>query len=202
MAIEDIAVVFYSGTTPAVSGKTLNSYNSGLTAGELDADLDGYDTGASTGVSFDLGTSRTVSTNGRNAGATTLISETNREGAYDSSASNTCTDTFTVPSTVTAVDVVVYLCTTFADQTDMDVDVNGSTQTAFDSSNNTTGSVLTFSGIAPNGSNQIDIQITDNESSLDFIFINGYGLQNFVEAADPYVQPLEQKIYRKSGRFL
>lgn len=189
MAIEDVVVCFYSNTAPSVSGKTINAYNSGLTAGTLDSDLSGYDTGAATGISFDLASSRTISTNGRLAGADTLTQEVNRQGAYhDGGANNSAniTDYFTVPATVSSVDVEVYLCTPFTLQDNLDVVINGTTAaTNFDSTNNTTGATVTLTGVVPDGSDRINIYIDDDDTSGNdgrYIFVNGYRLYNIVES--------------------
>lgn len=175
---EDVVVCFYNSTAPSVSGKTINAYNSGLTAGQLDADLSGYDTGAASGISFDLGTNRVADNSGRLAGADTLTQEVNRQGCYHNQGGSGAnfTDVFTLPASVSQADVEVYLCTTYAQQGDIDVTINGTAAaTAFDSTANTTGATVTLAGVTPDGSNQINILVEEPDQ---FLFVNGYRLYN------------------------
>lgn len=185
MAIENVVVNFYSSTPATVSGKTINNFNSGLSAGLLDSDLAGYDTGAATGISFSLGSSRTPDASGRSAGADTLTQQINAQGAYHYGAiPSSLTDTFVVPETVTECDVIVQLCTTYSWQDDIDVSVNGSTPQTIDSSGNTTGAVLQFTAVTPGSGGEIEILIA-NAASEPYIFVNGYRLANVVEGEPP-----------------
>lgn len=207
MAIEDIAICFYNGTAPSVSGKTINAYNSGLTSGTLDSDLSGYDTGAATGVSLALSASLTADNNGRlepdPPGAGSLDPEINRQGAYsdkNTQAANDFDFTLTFPSTVTSVDVEVFLCTPYVGQTSIDVDVNGSTSSGWDSTNNTTGSTITFTGIVPNGSDQVIIN-TFNTTSNRYVFHNGFYISNIVESGGGGATPIPPRKQKLGSQF-
>jgi len=188
MAIENIAVNFHGGTAASVSGKTINNYQ-GISAGEFDADLSGYDTGAATGVSGSSVRALTASTSGRATSSplTDLSTAINTQGSYSQDSVNNPannTVTYTFPSSVTAVDVDVYLCTTISQQDNLDITVNGSTQSAHSSSGNTTGTFLSFSGVVPDGSDQIVILVENNSGgNNDFIIHNGHYLSNIVESS-------------------
>lgn len=178
--MENIAVGFYNSTAPVVSGKTINAFNAGLNAGVLDSDLSGYDTGVATGVSFTLGSARSPDNNGRLAGATTLIQELNRQLAYASSL-GPHTDYFTVPAGVTSCDVIVHACVSVYSNQVLTVNVNGAEVTGWDSIANTSGAVMTFTNVVPDGSNRINITFTDTDTTLPYVGINAYQLINIVE---------------------
>ena len=206
MAIEDIVVDFHNGTPAAISGKTVNGYQ-GPGAGEFDSDLSGFDTGVATGVAGSTDLALTASSSGRSAGSGELITEMNAQGGYSTDASNDPgenTFTYTFPASVTSVDVEVLLCTTFPDQEDLDVTINGSTQTAFDSTFNTGGTTLTFTNVVPDGSNQIVIFLENQEPDIgdnNFIFHNGHIFTNIIESTQ-LVEPLPFRSVRHSGRYV
>lgn len=181
---EDVVVNFYSSTPAAITDKTFNQANSGLTAGVLFADLAGYDSGAASGISFTLGSGRTPDTNGRSAGANALAQQINAQMAYHTGA-GPMTDTFTLPEGVVSCDVIVHLCTSYTGQDDIDVTVNGSTQSGFDSSGNTTGAVLTFVGVEPDVNGDIDITIQNVSVGAAYLAINGYRLTDIQYASAP-----------------
>ena len=184
-----VVVNFHGGSNPAsVSGKTINNFAGSpsniITAGTLSSDLLDYDSGSGTGYSFEMDEDKIENTNGRAEPdpGDELTREVNTEGAYNDGGSSgtTYTDTYTVSSTVTSVDVELYRCTTFSTQTDIDHDVNGSTDTAFDSTNNTSGDTVVFTGIVPDVNDQIVIQTTNNTGQ--FTFDNGSRLYNITES--------------------
>lgn len=181
VAIDDIAVNFYGGTPAAIATKTFNDYAGGA-AGQLSANLLGYNTGAGTGVAFNLGSARTGDNNGRLAGATTLIQEMNRQMAYASSL-GPHTDFFTLPAGVLSCTVIVHCCiSTYSNQL-IDFDVNGQSATAWNPITNTAGDVLIFTGVVPDGSNRVNITFTDTDTTLPYVGINGYMLTNIVTSA-------------------
>ena len=188
MAIEDIVISFDGGTAAAESGKTYNNFTGLGSTGQFDSDLSGYDSGAGTGVAIASNFTLTASTNGRLQGVDTRTQEVNREGSYSQPFSgNSVLFTATFPSTVTSVDVEVFLCTAFTLQTDIDIDINGSTSNAFDSTNNTTGATVTLTGIAPDGSDQIVIDIINQ--SGNFIVHNGLRFFNIVDSTSGSITP-------------
>ena len=191
MAIEDIAISFHgSSTSASIAGKTINNYQ-GVSAGVIDSDLSGYDTGAATGVSIDIDFNLTADNSGRLAGVDALTQQIN-QGVSFSSSNNDNTYTVTFPSTVTSVDVEVFLCTTYAGQILVDVDINGTIELDWDSTNNTTGATIVKTGIVPNGSDQILIYIS---SGHNFMAQNGLRFFNIVDGAGPVgISPLRRRI--------
>lgn len=179
MAIENVVVNFHGGTAAAVSGKTINNFQGGV-AGVLSSSLAGYDTGGATGVAFTLGSDRSGDANGRLAGASTLIQEVNRQMAYATSL-GPHVDYFTLPAGVTSCTVIVHACVSVYSNQVLDVTVNGATQTGWDSIANTTGAVMTFTGVVPDGSNRVNITFTDTDTTLPYVGINGYQLTDIVE---------------------
>lgn len=177
MAIENV-VVNFGWVTADETGKTINNLLGGRVAGVQDADLDGYDTGAGTGIALILGSDRTADGSGRIAGADTLIQQINDDVAYHT-GSGPITDTFILPGTVTSCTVIVHLCTTYSGQGDIDVWVNGATISGFDSTNNTDGAVLIFTSVTPNAEDEIDITLLNNAGS--YLAINGYQILDIVE---------------------
>lgn len=181
MPIEDIVVSLDGGTAAAESGRTYNNFTGIGSTGVFDSDLSGYTTGAATGVSIATSHTTTGSANGRLQGVDTRTQEVNREGAYSNPGTSTdVTFTVTFPAAVTSVDVEVFNCTDFASQTALALDVNGATATV-NSSDNTTGTTSTFTGVVPNGSDQVLIVISNPDEA--FIYHNGFRFYNIVDGA-------------------
>jgi hypothetical protein len=181
MAIEDIVISFDNGTAAAEAGKTYNNYTGLGSTGVFDSNLSGYDTGGATGVSVSNSHVLTADSSGRLQGANTRAEEVNRQGSYSNAGTGVdSVITATFPATVTAVDVEVFLCTTFSGQVALAVDVNGSNATV-DSSGNTTGTTSTFTSVAPDGSDQIVIGMSNPGNS--FLFHNGFRFFNIVDSA-------------------
>jgi hypothetical protein len=181
MAIEDIVISFDNGTAAAEAGKTYNNYTGLGSTGVFDSNLSGYDTGGATGVSVSNSHVLTADSSGRLQGANTRTEEVNRQGGYSNAGTGVdSVITATFPATVTAVDVEVFLCTTFSGQVALAVDVNGSTATV-NSSGNTTGTTSTFTSVAPDGSDQIVIGMSNPGNS--FLFHNGFRFFNIVDSA-------------------
>lgn len=185
MALGPFVANFHGGTPAAVTGKFINNYQ-GISAGSFETDFINYDDNSLTGVSGSAVRALTATTSGRATSSplTDLSTAINTQGSFTTDSVNNPSNntfTYTFPLSVTSVDVDIFLCTTFTNQTDIDVTVNGSQQTAFDSTNNTTGTFLTFSGVVPNGSGEVVIFVeNDIASNNDFTVNNGHSFYNIV----------------------
>jgi len=150
-----------------------------IASGVLVADLQDINS-ANTGVSLSASQSGRTGTNfqGRLAGATLTDQEINDCGIYRNlgGPSGFYEYVFDFPASHPAVEIDVYLCTTFSGQEDLDIDVIGATTysvAGFSSSGNTTGAIAASStAISPDGSNQITVRVSGAATS-NFIYFNG-----------------------------
>lgn len=184
MAVNANTVVNFYGTTDTVTTVTANNVNSTAT-GTLVADLIDVNS-ANTGVSLSCSQgSRTANdVNGRNAGATTLAQQINDGGIFRNvgGVGGTHEYVLTFPASHPAVDIDIFVCTTFSSQANLNVQAVGSTtkgQNNWDSTNNTTGAFVAVTNIAPDGSNQIIIRVTQNVTN-NFVYINGFVIKPII----------------------
>ena len=183
MAITAKTIINFYGSSNTVTNETANNINDSTTTGTPLIGggnlVDVNNAATDVSISTDLGARTAFDGGGRSAGADVTDQEINIGGIYRQ-VSVPPTDilryTLDFPVGQGAVNIDVYLCTTFPNQTDFEITAQGSnsdTVTGFDSTNNTTGVFASLSDITPDASNQIVITATNNNPGNIFCFWNG-----------------------------
>lgn len=173
MAITAEVVINFHAGSAAVSSVTANNSTSNA-SGTIFSDLVDVNN-AATGCSFSSPHTRVCDTGGRAGTGSTLDQEINTNIAYfDVSGAAVHTYTLQLTASHPAVDVYVYSATSYSGQQALSIDVNGTTVTDHDASNqlggNASAAPVYFPSVTPNGSDQIVITI---DNTNQFAAFNG-----------------------------
>lgn len=174
----EIVVNLHSGTdTVGGNANDINPLNT------TKIDLTDYNTGSDSSWDLTSNITHTHSANGRDVavgGAPSYYSTINGEGGYFNTGGGAIEHLLAIPSNVTSFDLTVFLCTTFSGQGDIDISCGGQEELGWDASGNTTGATFTLVGCTPDVSDEATIIL--NNASSNFVFLNGYHIDNVVES--------------------
>lgn len=189
----------------------VNFHNGGATVGGDAHDIAGlgtssvalnnFDDGASTGWSMILsGSALTANSNGVNAqvgGDPSYYSDINTEGNFRNVGSGSIDLTFTIPSNVTSFDLHNAQTTTFNNQDNMRMVCEAESISGYNAEDNTTGQFFDLIGIVPDGSNNALLQLFNDGPSDDFVFWNGFHIDNIQTTGGGLSIPVAQHGYRQ-----
>ena len=184
MAIDAFVANLYNSTPAAVTGKFINNVQGGT--GQLFADLVEYNTNDLTGISLTVDRLMTANNSGIASSTPTsdIATAINTQGAYtpDMGALGVVLFTFAnLPTSIQTFSLRVHTATTFSGQTNTRINANGSELTG---AGTTDDSYVEFTGLTPDGSNQLVVELEDLEVSNGYqLFINGFDVFDVVETS-------------------